>query len=419
MLALPMTMGDLWPSDAVIVQRVADDSRDWLPQSPTWCDRSSVSPLPLAGPLPIICHQAGVTPGALQLLRDCGLSVPEAITPYRDFDDLRGIVEGKVRSGRRIGITYTSRGLLAPAEAYVNHPALVADLNDKALLASLVPGEAVPARCVVDINELPRALRNWRGRLPLVLKASTRLGSGGGRDVVVCRCVNDVEDAYRRLARAERVVIEAFYIFTDTWCLHFGVGDGGPVYCGASEQICDDAGVYHGNWCVQGAGPAEEAIDMARHAAREGWRRGYRGFLGVDAGRTADGRWLVFDLNFRNNGSTSQVLLRHAVADECAALCTRFCPGVKFDGSFAAMLEALWRFHRRRELVPLLAFDTEQAGTAETKPVCNLLVAGATHHAVGTVLVALREAGFEVDHAPVKEPVGGPAELALVDSNHH
>lgn len=419
MLALPITMGDLWPSDAVIVQRVAGDSLDWLPQSPTWPDRSSAAPLLLAGTLPIICHHAGVTPGGLQLLRDCGLSVPDEITPYRDFDHLCGIVAKQVRSGRRIGITYTSRELLAPAEAHVNHPVLVADLNDKALLASLLPAEAAPARCVVGFNELPGALRNWRGRLPLVLKASTRLGSGGGRDVVICRRPSDVEDAYRRLARAERVVVEAFCAFTDTWCLHFAVGARGPVYCGASEQICDDAGVYKGNWCVQAAGPAEAAIDMARQAAREGWRRGYRGFLGADVGRTRDGRWLGFDLNFRNNGSTTQVLLRDAVADEWGAFCTRFCPGVKFDGTFAAMLEGLWRFHRRRELVPLLAFDTEQAGTAETKPVCNVLVAGATPRAVGTVMVALRGAGFEVDVASGGEPVGHRPELALVDSNHH
>src|SRR5512146_2921750 len=125
MLTLPITMGDLWPSDAVIVQRVADDSLDWLPQSPTWPDRSSAAPLPLAGTLRIITHHAAVTPGGLQLLRDCGLSLPEEITPYRDFDHLCGIVAEQVRAGRRIGITYTSRRLLAPVEAYVNDPALI------------------------------------------------------------------------------------------------------------------------------------------------------------------------------------------------------------------------------------------------------------------------------------------------------
>jgi hypothetical protein len=405
MLTMPIAMSDLWPRGTLVVQRVTDDSRDWLPKAATWCDRSSVSPVVLAGALPVAAHHAGVTPAALQLLRDCGLSLPDEILPYRDVDHLRRIVEQQVRSGRRIGVTYTSRQLFAPVEAYVNQPEMIADLNDKAALEDLLPAGAAPRRSVVDRRSLPDALRNGRGRLPLVLKASSRLGTAGGCDVVICRSPADVAAAYRFFALAERVVVEEFCEFTENWCLHLAVSDAGVSYCGASEQICDEAGRYHGNWCLQGAGPAAEAIEIARHAACVGWWRGYRGFMGVDMGRATDGRWLAFDLNFRNNGSTGQVLLRDTFASEWGASCTRICPGIKFEGSFAAMVDRLWSFHRRQELVPFLAFDTEQAGTEETKPICTVLVAGATPQAIQSVLVALREAGFDADVAPVREPV--------------
>jgi len=396
MFAMPVTLGALWPRDAVIVQRPPDDSLDWLPQNSAWCDRSSAAPLPLAGPLPINCHEAAVMPGALHLLEPCGLPLPAEITAYRDCEHMRGILAGQVRHGRRIGITYTSRRLLAPVAAYVNHPELLADLNDKAHIAALLPPEAVPRRCVVETAELPRALQGGHARLPLVLKASSRLGSGGGCDVVICRSSDDLESAYCRLARAERVVIEAFSDFAETWCLHFALSDQGVIYCGAAEQICDERGSYHGNWCTPGCVPGNEVIDFARHAAEAGWSRGYRGFAGVDVGRTSEGRWLAFDLNFRINGSTVQVLLRDSVADEWGAACTRICYGIRFRGTFGAMLEQLWAFHSRRELVPLLAFDMERVGTAETSPVCNLLVTGSKPEAVGSVLDDLRQAGFEV-----------------------
>jgi hypothetical protein len=305
-------------------------------------------------------------------------------------------VADQVRHGRRIGITYTSRRLLAPAESYVNHPELMADLNDKANLASLLPPEAVLVRSILPRDALPAALERRRAGLPFVLKASSRLGSGAGQDVLICRSPDDLEAAERRFACAERVIIETFCDFGATWCLHFAVGDGGVVYCGAAEQICDEQGVYHGNWCRPGLGPGDEAIEFGRHAAEAGRSRGYRGFVGVDVGRTEAGRCFGFDLNFRNNGSTPQVVLRDAIADAWGATCTRLCLGVDFGGTFEAMVERLWVFHLRRELLPLLAFDMAQ-DAIDPRPRCNFLVAGGTPEDVGATLTELRRVGFGVE----------------------
>jgi L-aspartate-L-methionine ligase len=395
--SIPLAMSDIWPQDAVIVVRPSDDSLDWLPQDPAWGDRASVTSLSFAGALPIVCHEAGVRPEALQLLQDCGLRLPTEVIPYRDPAHMACIVAGQIRAGRRIGVSYSSRRLLAPVEAYVNDPETVADLNDKANLADFLPAEAVPQRQVLAGDELPRVLHESNGHLPLVLKASSRLGSGGGYDVAICRSPGDLESARHKLAGAERVVVEAFYEFATTWCLHFAIRDSGVAYCGAAEQICDEGGIYHGNWCERTVAPAPAAIDFGRHAAKAGWSRGYRGFMGVDAGRTEEGPWLAFDLNFRNNGSTGQVLLSDSVAKEWGAACTRLCRGVRFNGTFAGMLDQLWCFHMRRRLIPLLTYDTEQLDTAESRPVCGVLLTGKDRAAVGRVVVELRGAGFELD----------------------
>lgn len=403
--AIPVTLDLVWPRTAVVAHRPPDDSLDWIPRTLRAYDRSSAAPLPFAGRLPVICHEAAATPAALQLLRDCGLSLPAEIIPYRDDEHMRALVTREARRGRRIGIAYTSRRLLAPAESYVNDPHLHAALNDKANLARLLPPEAVPRRRIVEASELPDLLRDGRTRLPVVLKACSRLGSGAGCDVAICRSADDLEPARRRLASAERVVVEEFHDFAENWCLHFAIGEGGAMYCGAAEQVCDDAGTYQGNWCEQDGDPGPEAIELALHAARTGWSLGYRGFLGVDVGRTTGGRWLAFDLNFRVNGSTIQVLLRDSVAAAWGTAASRLCGGVRFRGPFAAMLDRLRAFHARRALVPLLAFDLERADPAERDPVCHLLAVGRSRAAVGAVLAGLAEAGFELTPAAGERPV--------------
>lgn len=397
MLQLPVTLGELWPAKAMLAARADDDSLGWLPQAPGWSDRSSAGPVCYAGSAAIVCHEGGVTPAALQLLASVGFRLPDEIIPYHDFAQMRRLVADQVRCGRRIAISYPGRALLAPAEAYVTHPDTIADLNDKASLATLLPAGGAPERRIVATAELPRALRSHRRGLPVVLKASTPLGNGGGVDVAICRTEEELKAGCERMATAERVVIERFYEFDRTWCLHFAASERGVAYCGAARQICDDAGTYHGNWCERDGGPGEEAIALGRHAALAGRALGYRGFLGVDVGRTADGRWLAFDLNFRNNGSTLQVLLRDTIADAWGAVTTRVCHGVTFDGTFDEMVEQLWTFNRRRKLVPSLAFDSVRLGHADARPVCNVLLTGVSAEAVGGVVEELEEAGFGMD----------------------
>jgi hypothetical protein len=394
MLTCSVSLSDLWPADAVLVQRPADDALDWLRTSQMWADRSSAAPLTYTGQLPIICHDAAVRPAALQLLRHAGHHLPTQIIGYRDVAHMRHLVAQQVRQGRRLGISYGPRELLASADAHINAPDLIADLNDKANLDELLPPEAVPRRRVVDQRELARLLARGE-QLPLVLKASTRLGSGAGADVLICRSAADLATAERKFQRASRVVVEAFHDFTATWCIHFALG-ASVRFCGVAQQVCDDAGTYQGNWCSPAHAPGMAAVDLVRHAADVGWSRGYRGFLGVDVGQTINGEYLAFDINFRNNGSTPQVVLHDAVVEQWGAPVTRLCVGIRFEGGFATMIERLGTGVDRRELVPLFAFDTPPGPTAEASPMCSLLVVGQTARAVDAKLVELGHAGFVI-----------------------
>jgi hypothetical protein len=395
MFTLPVTLADLWPAGAVSSARPDDDAIDWLSASRGWRERASAVPLIMAGGLPVLCHEGGADPAALQLLRECGLPVTSRVLTFNG-EGARPAVVRLAAEGHPIGVTYAPRRLAAPREAYVNDPEVFASLNDKANLGDLLPVGAVPARDVVHPDDLAEALASRAGCLPFVLKAGTRLGSGSGRDVAICRTPADVDAACRKLAGAERIVIEEDCGFPTTWCLHYAAGDAGVTYCGATEQICDPEGVYRGNWCEQGSGPAGEAVELGHYAAIAGWVRGYRGFVGIDVGQAADGRWLAFDPNFRTNGSTIQALLGGSIADAWGATCTRLRYGIGFDGSFAEMLDRLHAFHRRRELVPILVFDTPRLGLTDEDgaPTCGIVAAGADRSAVDAGFGRLREVGF-------------------------
>ena len=190
-------------------------------------------------------------------------------------------------------------------------------------------------------------------------------------------------------------MVESFYDFTATWCIHFALGTS-VRFCGVAQQVCDDLGTYQGNWCSPAHVPGRAAVDLARHAAQVGWSRGDRGFFGIDVGHPINGKYLAFDINFRNNGSTPQVVLHDAVVERWDAQITRLCVGVRFEGGFATMIDRLGAGVDRHELVPLFAFDTPPGPTAEALPICNLLVVGQTSRAVEAILVELGRAGFVI-----------------------
>ena len=122
-LAIPITLGALWPRNAVIVQRPPDDALDWLPRTLSWYDRSSAAPLPLAGALPIICHEAAVTLPALtprrgELLWDVGAGAGSVAIEWMLTDPTmravavekrlerigrRAAVDGRIGDRRRFG----------------------------------------------------------------------------------------------------------------------------------------------------------------------------------------------------------------------------------------------------------------------------------------------------------------------------
>ncbi|HJS48401.1 MAG TPA: hypothetical protein VJ773_10485, partial [Gemmatimonadales bacterium] len=148
MFTPPVTLAGLWPPAAAVAIRPDDDALDWLSPSLAWRERITAIPVPLAGGLPVVCHEAGSTPAALQLLRHCGLPADAPVLRYGTPEERRAHLAALGAGGRKIGAIYGARRAQLPAEAHVNHPDTVAALNDKGNLADLLPPECLPARTV-------------------------------------------------------------------------------------------------------------------------------------------------------------------------------------------------------------------------------------------------------------------------------
>ena len=388
-----MTLADILRPATIVSQRPHEDSVDWLPSHPVWIERTSGSPLPLVGTRPVVCHEAVATDAALRLLEVAGHEIPSEILTYRSPAEFRDHIRSGARKGRELFVTYPPRNPLCPESAYWIPLPLLRYLNDKANIAELLPGDRVPERRILLQAELASFLDRAVQHLPFVLKASTKLGTGGGAGLVICRNAADVERARGRLASAERVVVETFYEFTSSWCVNVAVSREGVRYLGVAQQICSEEGVYLGNWCE--SGPHDEALaSIGEHAGRAGRQLGYFGILGVDVGRTVDGRWLAHDLNFRLNGSTPQTLLHTALERTWGITVSRFAPCLTYDGPYASMIQQLTERTKRGHLLPLATFDGRlvEAGSEESS--CGVLLLGDSRQQVVSRLGQLHTAGF-------------------------
>jgi hypothetical protein len=388
------TLGDFLPPQSAVSPRAPADGLAWLPRDPVWRERSTGAPLAVMGDAPLLCHASVARPEALDLMAKAGLALPTRLFTYAGEEQFVEQLHALAGEGSRISVSHPEPHPALADEHYVCPMPLLRRLQDKGNLAELVPAAALPERRVVSPAELAGLLAAGAIETPIVLKAADPLGSGGGLDVRVCLAPGELEAAVRELCAAGRVVLERFYGFRRTFCLNYGIGEGGITYLGAAEQICDARGKYAGSWLDAEAGPGADLVEPGLETARAGRALGYRGILGVDAGRAESGRPVLFDPNFRLNACTGQVLLARSIASDWGRACTRLRSGVVFRGGFGEMVAALHRQVAARSLVPLVVFDGSAMLRPPPHPSCSLLLTGDDRADVERRLAALRREGF-------------------------
>ena len=373
MLQSGITLDSLYGANCIYLPSSSPNAGSWLPNEEIARDMRTAGLIGL-GEMPVVCAASVSAAENLGLLRDAGFDLPPEMHRYFSTADYLALLRKLGLAGRTMVVHYMHPIDEIPPENYWIAPEVLSFLNNKASLEKLVPVENLPDREVLPRQQLSSL--DWRGRLPLVIKAVTNESTGGGIDVFICRTADDIGRAESYFARCQTVIVEKYISIMRNLCLHFALKpDAGIDYLGFAEQVIDEQGRYHGNWIdVESKCPAP-AVDAALAVARTGAVYGYSGILGVDAAVLEDGSCKIFDLNFRINGSTLSVLHADAIRRNFGTPVMRR-RGFMGRGQYFDLLNVVYRAMARGILLPLGSCNPEAGPYPEECPRLTALVLG-------------------------------------------
>lgn len=379
--------------DVVYSPRVSPNACTWLPLGDYGWDLLTGGQLAISGTTPCVCARAVCTTEARRLLNDVGLQIAEELYQYRDGSDYLQVLDRLCKHGKRIALQHVHSATDIPPENCWVAPSILSFVNNKACYRDIVDETYLPPRTIIHSRRMSEKLSS--SPLPMVIKAATEESTGGGFDVFICRAKHDLREAERLFQSCSRVVAEEFFEIHRNLCLNYAVTATGRIYyLGSAEQVSNTEGKYQGNWIDSQAEAPPEAIELGRDIVRTGFGYGYWGFVGIDMAVQDDGRIIVFDLNFRINGSTCALVLADAVRHHLGQAVMRSCTLVG-KGSYGEALEGVYKAMERKLLVPTASCDPA-AGGYSAVPRIQCLILGQTREEVAENQRQIAEWGFSL-----------------------
>jgi len=301
----------LWPANAVFMARTTLERMRMLGVGRLTLDSVTTHLMGILGDRPTVRHRSGATDEILAFLHDAGLTIAEDMRLFGTAEEAWDLADALVSEGKRLFWPYPlPRGRFAE-DANLVRTDLWERLNSKEYLGEIVPDGALPPRAILSTRHLgaDRAL-------PVVVKAGGVEATGWGYAVHFCR-TPECLDRVKRTFLAEGIgssIVESALQVACSWCVNLAISEAGVTYLGAAEQLFSAPGRQAGSLVDPDNALPDAGIELARSIGEVARRRGFRGVAGLDIGRVADGRLIVFDPNFRFNASTAQVLLHPAAA---------------------------------------------------------------------------------------------------------
>jgi hypothetical protein len=119
------------------------------------------------------------------------------------------------------------------------------------------------------------------------------------------------------------------------------------------------------------------AIEIGTRVVAAGFALGYYGCVGIDMAVLEDDRIVVFDLNFRVNGSTAALLLAESVQRTSGRTVLRF-RALRGSGTYRDLLSSVYTAMHKGVFLPLSSYDPEAGGYSRTRPRMTGLILGKT-----------------------------------------
>lgn len=299
------TLREIYGDDILYTPRTPFSDNPWMLNDVHKLDALTSREV-LFADVPVLVHSATQTAQAKALLSLAGFTPPSTIYTYDTEEAYHAHLQN---SDATIVCQYLHEAHQIPRDRYWMDAEKFNELNCKSYIDQLIDAKYVPKRFTVKLADAPATISSMT--LPIVLKPGGDDPTSGGYGVMICHTNEQVTEALRQLRKAttEDVVVEQLLsVKANFSCQYIYTTELGIQYLGASEQLTDEEGHYHGNVIVRDV--PQRVIDVGRHIMECGVAEGFVGIAGFDLIVTDTGDIQAIDLNFRQNGSTAMLMFK-------------------------------------------------------------------------------------------------------------
>lgn len=313
-----LTLSDLYDSSIVYTSRPSYVSNPWLEPEEHQSNFLTGRELIIANQMPVIVHEACVTNKLEILFETVGKSMPSNIIQFNNQRSYEQVIQDfALNDNKKIYFQYIHGEDIVNKAHYALNKDVFTALNNKARIPEWTNYKYLPKREVIAIDDFEHAVSFWE--FPFVLKPGDDLPTAGGYGVMICNNERDLEQAKTRIEQAksetDTIIIEQKVEIVTNYCVQYAYSKAtGIQYIGTSDQITDDYGSYKGNQNTHDV--PQSVIQAGREIMEIGVAEGYFGIAGFDLLLDKYGEVFAIDLNFRQNGSTSMLLLEPILRGE-------------------------------------------------------------------------------------------------------
>lgn len=348
---LPLVMKDLYGEKVMYSSRPSYTFNPWLQPEEHQSNLLSAREL-LIAQMPVIVHEATVTDKTEALFNAVGFDMPNDFRVYNTRESYEQVLRDAVADGEKIFFQYAHEEELVPGDKYVVPRDKFLALNNKSILDKWTKGKFLPKRDVVAIEDFEDTVRKWS--LPFVIKPGDEHPTAGGYGVMLCYTQEDVERSIKRVREAEgteQMIIEQFIEPVHNYCVQYAYSEElGIKFIGSSQQITEKYGKYRGN--IIDHNIPQDVIDAGLEIMQNGVEAGYVGIAGFDLLVDSKGAIYAIDLNFRQNGSSSLLLLDSVLTGDYKKFLAYYS-----DGDNAKFFDVILDEVNEGYLFPLAYYD--------------------------------------------------------------
>lgn len=346
------TLRQIYGENAVYTPRTPFSDNPWMMDDPHKLDALTSREVAIAD-IPVLVHRATQTEKAQELHRLTGLPWVEQPFSYDTQEEYLAHIRSWCEDDKMIVCQYIHDLEHMDRQCYWMDAEKFNELNSKAYIDHLIDSKFVPSRLNVETYRLSDAIKNWQP--PVVLKPGDDSPTSGGYGVIICHNKEELTEGLRqfRMTGTESIIIEELLQTKDNYSCQFVYSEElGIQYLGASQQITDENGIYHGNIIVDEV--PEKVIEVGRHIMEQGVAEGFVGVAGFDLIVTEAGDVQAIDLNFRQNGSTSMLMFHDTLGKPINKFASYAAKSPKENDVF---FQTIKRFVEHKILFPLSFYD--------------------------------------------------------------